>query len=133
MFRHVVQRRRLTRHHVRVEVGRTPHGLTGVVDDEVEARARGQELAAERFDTRRVTKVEAEDLEAMAPLGKVGLVGVAVRRIPRKARRHDQMCTAAQQLEPGLVANLHAAAAEQRHPATEIGQLGTLSEIQFRA
>jgi len=72
VFRHLVERRSLTRHHVRVEVGRTPHGLTCVVDDEVEACARGQELAAERFDTRRVTKVEAEDLEAVPQSAKSG-------------------------------------------------------------
>ena len=36
----VVQRRRLALHHVRVELGRTAHGLAGVVDDEVEPVAR---------------------------------------------------------------------------------------------
>ena len=70
-------RRLLAGHHVRVEVGRPPHRLAGVVDDEVEARPRRQQLAAERLDARRVAQVEAEDLEPIGPLVEVGLARVA--------------------------------------------------------
>ena len=40
-------------------------------------RAGGEQLAAERLDARRVAQVEAEDLEAVAPLGEVRLLRVA--------------------------------------------------------
>src|SRR5688572_32370275 len=133
MLRHVVQRGGLARHHVGVEAGRTPHGLTRVVDDEVETGARREELAAEGLDAGRMAQVEAEDLEAMTPFSKVRLAGVTRRRIPREARGHDQVCTAAQQLESRLVADLHAPAGEQRDAATEIGQLGALAKVQLRA
>src|SRR5687767_10555189 len=133
VIRHVVQRGGLARHHVGVEAGRTPHGLTRVIDDEVETRARGEQLAAEGLDAGRMAQVEAEDLEAMTPFSKVRLTGVTRRRIPWEARSHDQVRTAAQQLESRLVADLHAPAGEQRDAATEIGQLGALTEVQLRA
>ena len=133
MLRHVGQRRRLLRHHVRVEVGRTAHGLAGVVDDEVEPRPRGQQLAAERLDARRVTQVETEHLEAVAPLGEVGLLGVAAGGVAGEARGDDEVRAGAQQLQPGLVADLHAAAGEQRHASAQVGQLGALAEVELRA
>ena len=94
-----VQRRRLARHHVLVELGRPPHGLAGVVDDEVEPVAGAEQLPAERLDARRVAQVEPEDLEAVAPLGEVRLRGVAGRRVAGKARGDDQVRAGAQQLE----------------------------------
>ena len=124
---------RLNLHHVRVEVGRTPHGLTGVVDDEVEAAARRQQLMAERLDARRVSQIESEDLEAIAPLLEVWLPRVAGRRVARKARGHDQVRAAAQQLQARLVANLDASAGQQRDAPAEIRQLGALAEVQLRA
>ena len=39
----------------------------------------------------------------------------------------------AQQLEPGLVADLDAAAGEQRHAAAQVGQLRALGEVELRA
>ena len=86
---------------------------------------------AERLDARRVAQVEAEDLEAVAPLGEVGLLRVARRRIAREARGDDQLRAGAQQLESRLVADLHAAAGEQRHAAAQIGQLGALGEVEL--
>ena len=64
-------------HHVRVELRRPPHGLAGVVDDEVEPVARGEQVAAERLDARRVPQIEPEDLEPVAPVAEVGLLRVA--------------------------------------------------------
>ena len=116
-----------------VEVGRTPHGLAGVVDDEVEAIARGQQLAAERLDARRVAQVESEDLEAIAPLGEVRLLRVARRGVAREARRDDELRAGAQQLEAGLIADLHAPAGEQRDAAAQVGELGALGEVDLRA
>ena len=59
-----------------------------------------------------------------APLGEVGLRGVAAGGVARKARRDDEMRAGAQQLEPGLIADLHAPAGEQRDAAAQIGELG---------
>ena len=73
-------------------------------------------MLAERLDARRVAQVEAEDLEPVAPLLEVGLGGVAGRGVAREARRHDQLRAGAEQLDPGLVADLHPAAGEERHP-----------------
>ena len=130
---HRRQRRRLPFHHVAIEVGRPAHGLARVVDDEVEARAGGEQLAAERLDARRVAQIEAEDLEAMSPLAEVGLAGVPLRRVARKPRRDDDVRAGAQQLERGLIADLDAAAGDQRDTSAQIGQLGALAEVERRA
>src|SRR5262245_5063651 len=130
---HVVQRCCLALHHVRVEVRRTTHRLARVVDDEVETRARGEKLATEGFDAGRVTEIETEDLEAMAPGREVRLAGVTMCRVAREARRDDQVRPAAQQLQTGLIADLHAAAREERHPSGEVRQLSALVEVQLGA
>ena len=119
--------------HVPVEVGRPPHRLAGVVDDEVEALAGRAEMAAEPFDARRVAEVEAEDLEPLAPLVEVGLLGVTRGGIAGEARRHDQLRAGAKQLDPGLVADLDAAAGEERDAAGEVGGLGALGEVEVPA
>src|SRR6185503_19274715 len=92
-----------------------------------------EELAAERLDARRMAQVEAEDLQAMAPLGEIRLLRVALRRVAGKACGDDDVRAAAQELEAGLVADLHAAAGEQRHTAAQVGELGALPEVQLRA
>ena len=131
--RHPVERRRLPFHHVGVEIGRPPHRLARVVDDEVEARAGGEQVTAERFDAGRVAQVEAEDLQPVAPVGKIRFARVARGGIARKARRHDQLRTAAQQLEPRLVPDLHAAARQQRNTTAQVSDLSALAEIELRA
>ena len=100
-----------------VELGRAAHGLARVVDDEVEPVARRVEVVAERLDARRVAQIEAEDLEPVAPLVEVGFARVPQRRVAREAGRDDQLGAGAQELDAGLVADLHPAAGEQRHPA----------------
>ena len=124
---------RLGRHHVRVEVRRTPNGLAGVVDDEVEALARGDEVAAERLDARRVPQIEAEDLEPVAPVAEVGLLRVARRRVPRKPGRDDQVRAGAQQLQAGLIADLDAPAGQQRDTAAQVRELGARGEVDVGA
>ena len=131
--RHPLGRRGLALHHVAVEVGRPPHGLAGVVDDEVEPVARRQQVRAERLDARRVAQVEPEDLEPVAPVLEVRLARVPRRRVAREARRHDQLRARAQQLDPGLVADLHAPAGEQRDAAAQVGRLRPLREVEVAA
>ena len=65
--------RRLALDHVAIELRRPPHGLAGVVDDEVEPLARRAQVLAERLDARRVAQIEPEDLEPVAPDVEVGL------------------------------------------------------------
>ena len=91
--------------------------------------AGGGEVAAERFDARRVTQIEAEDLQAVAHSREVGLLRVTRRRVTRKARRDDQVRAAAQQLQTGLVADLHAAAGEQRDAAAQVRKLRARREV----
>ena len=124
---------RLLRHHVRVELGRPADGLAGVVDDEVEALARGDQVAAERLHARRVAQVETEDLEPMAPVAEVGFLRVARRGVARKPGRHDEVRAGAQELQAGLVADLHAPAGQQRDASAQIRQLGARGEVDVGA
>ena len=130
---HRVRRRQLRVEHVPVEVGRPAHGLAGVVDDEVEPVPRREQVRAERLDARRVAQVEPEDLEPVAPVVEVRLARVPGRGVAREARRDDQLRAGAQQLDPRLVADLHAAAGEQRDAAAQVGGLGALAEVEVAA
>ena len=67
----------LAAHHVRVEVGRTAHCLARVVDDHVEAVARGHELAAEGLHARGMAEIQAVDVQPIAPLAEVRLLCIA--------------------------------------------------------
>ncbi len=117
-----VERGGLAVHHVAVEVGRSANRLTGVVDDDVEPPPCGEHVSTERLDARRVPEVEPEDLQTVTPVGEVGLGGVPRGGVAREAGRHDQRSPATQQLDPGLVPDLHAPAGEQRNRPREIGQ-----------
>src|SRR5262245_53922774 len=92
-----------------------------------------QQLVTERLDARRMSELETEDLQPILPLREVGLLRIASRRIAWKARRHDDVRAAAQQLEACLVADLDASAREQRHASSQFGQLRSLAVVQFRA
>ena len=133
MFRLVAQRRPFCRHHVRVELRRTPDGLAGVVDDEVEALARGDEVAAERLHGGRVAQVETEDFEPMTPIAEVGLLRVARRGVAREPCRDDEVRAGAEELQAGLVADLDAPAGEQRDTAAQVRELRARGEIDIGA
>ena len=92
-----------------------------------------EQLVAEGLDARRVAQIEAEDLQAVGPLRKVGLRRVACRRVARKARRDDQLRAAAQELQARLVADLHPPAGEERDPTAQIGELAALAEVELGA
>ncbi len=132
MRRHRLLRSRFRLEHVAVELGRPPHRLARVVDDEVEPVAGRAEVSAERLDARRVPEVEPEDLEAVAPVLEVGLRRVARGRVAREARRHDQPGAGPEQLDPGLIADLHAAAREQSDPPAQVRGLRALAEVEGR-
>src|SRR3546814_5441589 len=96
------------------------HGLAGVVDDEVLARARGQQLRAESLDAGRVPQVQAEHFQAVAPVAEVGFGGVARSGVARDASGDDQFGAGAERLQAGLVAGLHPSRSEEHtseHPS----------------
>ena len=127
---HVADGSCLGGHHVCVEVRWPPNGLTRIVDDEVEALARGEHLAAERLDARRVSKVQTEDLQPFSPLLEIGLLRVPLRRITRKPRRHDQTRASSKQLQAGLIADLHAPAGQEGRAPAEVRQLGSFAKVE---
>ncbi len=77
--RRVMQGLGFASHHVSVKARRSPHGLAGVVDNEVEAIARAQEFVAEGFHAGCVAQIQTEDLETVAPFTEVRLLGIARR------------------------------------------------------
>src|SRR5688572_24762697 len=83
--------RSLPFHHMLVELGRTAHGLTGVVDDEVESVTGGEKLATERLNAGSVPQVEAEDLQPVAPLAEVRLGSVAGGRVAGKSGSDNEV------------------------------------------
>jgi hypothetical protein len=89
------------------------------------SRVAGREqVLAERFDARGVAQIEPEDLEPVAPGVEVGLRCIARRAVAREAGRDDQLRAGAQELDPGLVADLDAPAGEQRDAAGRSARLG---------
>ena len=133
MARQRARRRELRVHHVAVEVRRAPNGLAGVVDDVVEPVVRRFEVVAEGLDARGVTEVECIDLEPARPVLEVGLTRVPGGSVPREARRDDESRTGAQELDPRLVADLHAPAGEQRDTSAQVGGLCALGEVEVTA
>ena len=125
--------RALELQHVPVELGRPAHGLAGVVDDVVEPLVGREQVVAELLDARRVAQIEAVDLEPVLPVGEIGLLRVAGGRVAREPRRHDQVGAGAEQLDPGLVADLHPAARQHRDAALEVGGLRPLGEVELGA
>jgi hypothetical protein len=118
---------------VPIKIRRAPHGLAGVVDDEIQARVSGQDMLAESFHARRMAQIQPKDLEPIAPILEILFRGIACRRIPRETRGHDQARPRPQQFDPGLITDLDTAARQERHPAAQIGQLGAFTKIQLRA
>ena len=121
--RHPVERVGLELHHVLVERGRSPDGLARVVDHEVETGTSGGDVVAERLDARRVAEVEAEHLEPVTPVVEVGLPCVPQRGVAREAGGHDQLGAGTEELDPGLIPDLHPTTGEQRDPSAQVGGL----------
>ena len=117
------RRARLAVHHVRVELRRTAHGLAGVVDDEVEPRRASASSWRQNASTLGVWRRSRPKISSRSPhSAKSGSARVARRRVAREARGHDQLRAGAQQLDAGLVADLHPAAGEQRDAAAQVGR-----------
>ena len=78
-------------------------------------------------------EVEPEHLEPLAPVGEVGLARVAGGAVAREPRRDDQLRPRPEQLDPGLVADLHPPAGEQRDAPAEVGALAALRKVEVAA
>ena len=103
--------------------------MAGIVDDEVEAVARGEQVAAEGFDTGSVAKVEAEDFQPVRPGIKIRFGGIAGCGVARKARGDDKMRAAAEEFDPGLITDFDAAASQQRDSPFQISEFSALAEV----
>ena len=80
-----------------------------------------------------MAQIEPEDLQAMSPFGEVWFLRVALGRIPGETGGDDEMGPATQELEPGLIADLHPATGEQCDAAAQVSQFGALAEVQLGA
>ena len=130
---HRARSRRLVLQHVPVELGRPAHRLAGVVDDEVQARPARAQVRAEGLDARCVAQIEAEDLEPGDPELEVGLLRIPGRGVTRKSRRHDQLRAGTEELDSGLIADLHPPARQQRHTSPQICRLRPLAIVEVAA
>ena len=117
-------------HHVRVELRWAAHGLAGVVDDEVEPRQLAQELMTERLDAGRVTQIQTEHLQAMAPFCEVRLLRVTRGGVAREAGGDDQLRTGAQQFQAGLIADLDPSTGQQGNASVQVGKFVAFGEIE---
>jgi hypothetical protein len=92
---------------VLVEIRRPPHRLAGAVDDEIQPRARLEQMLAKGLHAGDVTQIQPIDFQPMAPLLEIGFPRIALRRIARESRGDDQIRPGAQQLDARLVTDLH--------------------------
>jgi hypothetical protein len=98
---------------VLIIIGWAAHRLAGVVDDKIQALAAFHQVPAERFHARRVAQIEAENFQTMTPLLEIRLARITRRRVAGEARGDDQARARAQELDAGLVSDLHTTAGQQ--------------------
>lgn len=132
-LRQVCQRGRLLLHHVLVEVGGPTNGLAGVADDEVKSGAGGGKVSAERLDAGGVAEVEAEDFQAVRPQVEVRFGRVTFGGVAGEPGGDDEVGTAAEEFDAGLVADFDPAAGEEGDAAAEIGEFGSFAVVEFGA
>ena len=84
---------------MRIKPGRTANCLTGIIQNEIEARERRNKMVGQGFDTRRVPQVEPVQLQPVPPLVAVGFLQKPISPIPRETGRHNHMRPGSQQLQ----------------------------------
>ena len=114
------QRRLRGRGQVRVRLGRPPHGLRRVVDQDVE-RALGGDVVGEGDDLSRIAQVEADDAQAIDPVCAVVHRGEAPDGVVREARRDRRVGAVAEQPQRDVHPDLGPAAGEQRATSAQVG------------
>ena len=124
---------RLAFHHVLIKLRRTPHRLARIVDDEIQTVASGQQLPAEGFDAWRVPQIEPEDFQPAAPVVEIRFAGITRGGVARKSRGDNERRAGTQKFDARLIADLDAAAGQQRHSATQVRRFGSLQEVEFGA
>ncbi len=77
--------------------------------------------------------IQSEDFEAMGPFAEIRFRAYRAGRVARETRGDDKFGSGAQQFEAGLITDLDASAGQERNPAAQVGQFGTLHEIELRA
>ena len=92
-----------------------------------------EEPLTECIDAGSMAQVETENLEAMGPVGEVGLAGVAVCGVPGEARGDDQAGSRAEELQSGLISDFYAASGEKSDASVKIGGFGALDEVKVGA
>ena len=90
--------------------------MARVVHDDVKGRVEPGHERAEVFEHRDVPEVQPEHMQPRAPAAAVALLQEAFGSVHGKARGHDEVSAAAQQLEAALVADLLAATGDERVP-----------------
>src|SRR4051812_19444538 len=103
-----------------VEIRRAPHGLAGVIDDEIETFAGGEYVTAKRFNARGVAKIKSEDFQAMPPGLKIGLGAVAHGGVTREAGGYDKLRSGAEEFDARLEADLHSSAGQERDSTLQV-------------
>ena len=116
----------------RVRAGGAADRLGRVVDQDVEGTLR-RDGVGEGDDLGRVAQVDADDAEAVQPLGRVGQRGEAADRIAREPGRDRRVGAVAQQAQRDVHADLGATAGEQGALAGEIGAGVALRVAERRA
>ena len=74
-----------------------------------------------------MAEIQTVDLQPIGPLPRIRLLRVARRRVAGEPGRDDQVRARPQELEAGLVADLHATARQQRDPPAQVGELARAS------
>ena len=127
------RRRSLALEHVPIELGRPPNRLARVVDDEVEAVA-GRVQMRGRMPRRSACGAgRARRSPAGHPTPRSRPPARNGRSIARETGRDDQMSARPQQLDPGLIADLHPAAGEQCDAARRSAFSVRLREVELAA
>ncbi len=117
------QHRGLTGGEERVRLGRTPYGLGGVVDQDVERPALAAQLLADAEDLTRIAQIHRDDGQPVPPRRAAGDGAEPAQRVGREPRGDEQFGTVAQHHQRELETDLHASAGQQRPPAAQIGSL----------
>ncbi len=104
----------------RVRTRRAPDGLRGVVDEDVE-RPLSRDGIGECDHLGGVAQVDADDAQAVQPVGGVRQRREAPHGVPREARRDRQVRAVAEQTQRDVHADLGPPAGEQRATAGEVG------------
>src|SRR6185312_11683715 len=112
---------------------RPPNRLARVIEDVVEPWQPLEQKSGEDLNTRRMAQIQPVNLQPLAELREVGLLGVSLRRIDREASGDDYVRSRPEQLQRCLKPDLDARSCDQRVVTTEIGRLLALRIVEVAA